>query len=112
MAEKNLLVVVKSRPYTTLNSYEALRVAIGLLEHEVRILWMGDGVYSLLKEADQAMTAHLHSEFPDLDVKAYVEEAALEPRGLGIDDLISGLEPADGEKVADLMLEAEASLVF
>ena len=112
MAEKNLLAVVKSRPYTTLNSYEALRVAIGLWEHEVTVLWMGDGVYSLLKEADQTMTAHFFSDFPDLDIMAYVEKAALEARGLGMDDLVPGVEPADEDKITDLLLEAEASLVF
>lgn len=112
MAEKNILVIVKSKPYTTLNSYEALRVAIGLWEHEVTLLWMGDGVYSLLKEADQAMTAHFHSDFPDLDIETYVEEAALEARSLSSDDLIPGVNLADEDKVADLLLEADVSLVF
>ena len=112
MAEKNLLVIVKSRPYTTLNSYEALRVAIGLWEHEVTVLWMGDGVYSILKEADQAMTANFFGDFSDLDIRAHVEQTALDARGLGMDDLLPGVEPADEEKIIDLLLEAEASLVF
>ena len=73
---------------------------------------MGDGVYSLLKEADQAMTTHFHGDFPDLDIETYVEEAALEARGLSSEDLIPGVNLADEDKVADLMLEAEASLVF
>ena len=112
MAEKNLLVLIRSRPYTTLNSYEALRVAIGLWEHEVTVLWIGDGVYSLLKGADRRMTAHFHSDLPDLDVETYAEESALRVRGLDAEDLIPGVELADEGKVADLLLEAEASLVF
>lgn len=112
MAEKNLLVIIRSRPYTTLNFYEALRVAIGLWEHDVTVLWMGDGVYSLLKEADQGMTAHFHGDFPDLDIETYAEETALKTRGFDVDDLIPGVELADDDKVEDLLLEAEASLVF
>jgi sulfur relay (sulfurtransferase) DsrF/TusC family protein len=112
MTEKNILVIVKSRPYTTLNYYEALRVAIGLWEHEVTLLWMSDGIYSLLKEADQAMMAHFHGDFPDLDIETYVEKAALEARNLSLEDLIPGVNLADENKVADLLLEAEASLVF
>jgi sulfur relay (sulfurtransferase) DsrF/TusC family protein len=110
--EKNLLVIIKSKPYTTLNSYEALRVAIGLWEHEVTILWMGDGVYSVLKDADQGMTIHFYNDFPDLEIETYVEANALKRRGLDVDDIIQSVELADDNKVMELILEAEASFVF
>jgi len=112
MAEKRLLIIIKSKPYTTLNSYEALRVAIGLWEHEVAILWMGDGVYNLLKDADHTMTTHFHSDFPDLDIETYVEEAAITTRSMGKEDLIQNMVYADEEKITDLLMEVEASLVF
>ena len=112
MAKKSLLVILKSRPHTTLNSYEALRVAVGLWEHSVNLLWMGDGVYSLLREADHGLTEQFHRNLPDLEIEAYAEETALEARGLTAEDLILGVEPIGDEEVAELLLGADASFVF
>jgi len=112
MAEKNMLVIIKSAPYTTLNSYEAMRVAVGLWDHEVSILWMGDGAYSLLKGADHGLTGKFLEDLPDLEVQAYVDEESLRVRGLRAEDILDGITPASGEKVEELILEAEASLVF
>lgn len=112
MSEKSILVLVKTGPHTTLNSYEALRVAIGLWEHRVTILWTGEGVYSLLKDADQTLTAHFHRYLPDLDIEAYYDEDAAASRSLTENDLIPGLKPASSEKITDLVSSSEVSLVF
>jgi len=64
--EKRLVIVVKSKPYTTLNTYEALRLAMGLWEHEVSVVWMGDGVYALLGAADMSLDGVFHADLPDL----------------------------------------------
>ena len=112
MAEKNMLVIIKSAPYATLNSYEAMRVAVGLWDHEVSILWTGDGAYSLLKGADHGLTGKFLEDLPDLEVQAYVDDESLRARGLGAEDILEGITPASGEKVEELILEAEASLVF
>jgi sulfur relay (sulfurtransferase) DsrF/TusC family protein len=112
MPEKSILVLIKTGPYTTLNSYEALRVAIGLWEHKVTILWTGDGVYSLLKDADQTLTSHFHRDLPDLDIEAYYDEEATASRGLTGNDLVLGLKPASSEKITDLVMSSEVSLVF
>ena len=112
MAEKNVLVILKSRPHTTLNSYEALRVAIGLWEHRVKLLWMGEGVYSLLRDAAHGLTEKFHRDLPELGIEPYVEGRALAARGLTAEDLIPGVEPVGDEEVAELLLDAEATLVF
>jgi len=112
MAEKNLLVIIKSAPYTTLNSYEAMRVAVGLWDHEVTILWTGDGSYSLLKGADHSLTGKFLEDLPDLEVQAFVDEESLKNRGLSANDILEGVIPASLEKVEELITEAEASLVF
>ena len=112
MAEKKLLIIIKSTPYTTLNSYEAIRVAVGLWDHEVTLLWTGDGAYSLLLEADHRLTGKFLEDLPDLDVQAYVDEASLKERGIDAQDILSGIDAASQEKVEELILETEASLVF
>jgi len=112
MTDKNILVMIRSRPYTTLNSYEAMRVAVGLWEHAVKVVWTGDGVYSLLKDADHSLTQVFHGDLPDLDIEAYVDGNALSRRGLKEQEILPEIEIADQAKMVELMLEAEASFVF
>jgi len=112
MAEKKVLVIVKSRPYTNLNTYEALRVAAGLWEHQVTLIWMGEGVHALLKNTDQTLYSKFYGDFPDLEIEAYVDEEALKTLGLGADDILPWVEPATREEIKELVQQADASLVF
>jgi sulfur relay (sulfurtransferase) DsrF/TusC family protein len=112
MSEKNLLVIIKSPPYTNLNSYEAMRVAIGLWDHKVTIIWTGEGSYSVLREADHTLTSKFLEDLPDLEIDAYVDEESLKVRGLNSEDILNGIKSAKPEKMGELILDAEASLVF
>ncbi len=112
MAEKNVLVILRSKPHTILNYYEALRVAVGLWEHKVKLLWMGEGIYSLLSDADHGMTRQFYRDLPELGIETFVEGMALKARGLTAEDLIPGMKPVGDEEVTELFLEADATLVF
>ena len=110
--EKRLVIVVKSKPYTTLNTYEALRLAVGLWEHEVSVVWMGDGVYALLGAADMSLDGVFHADLPDLHINSYVDEDTLAERGLKMDSLIDDVRPMSRTDIAKLVAGADASLVF
>lgn len=112
MTEKKLLFIVKSPPYTTLNYYEALRTAIGAWEHEVRVLWTGDGVYALLREADHTLTKQFLADIPDLDIELYVDSESLQARGLDTSEILDNITPLDEEGLTGLLSWAEASLAF
>lgn len=112
MAEKNMLLVIKSRPFTDLNYYEALRTAAGFWEHSVSVLWMGDGVYAALKEADRSITGKFLEDLPDLDAELYVDGEALRENGFTEENLVDGIQLADRDSVKRLFESAEASLVF
>ncbi|WXG39238.1 MAG: DsrE family protein [Candidatus Freyarchaeum deiterrae] len=113
MSEKTVMVVVKSKPYSSLNYYEALRTASGLLsQHRVILFWMGDGVYAALKNADKTLTSQFFEIFQGMEIKLYVEEEALKERGFLKGDVISEAEVVDREKISELLLAAQASMVF
>ena len=112
MTENNVLIIVKSPPYTTLNGYEALMTAIGLWEHTVKILWTGDGVYSLLKTADHSQTEGFIRDLPDLDIEPYYDRKAIIERGLTDKELIERVSAVDDTQIKEIMAEAEATLVF
>ena len=110
--EKKVLVMIKSAPFTDLNYYEALRTAAGLWDHEVKVLWTGKGVYGALNNVDQTLTKKFLGDLPDLDIELFVDESALSENGFGSDDLVDEVQLADRVKIAELINEAEASLVY
>lgn len=113
MSEKVVMVVVKSKPFSGLNYYEALRTASGLLsQHRVLLIWMGDGVYAALKNADQTLTGQYFEIFQDMEIKLYVEEEALMEKGFGKADVIPNAEVVSREKISELILAAQASIVY
>jgi len=112
MPGKKICVMLKSKPFSTINYYEALRNAAGFWEHQVSFIWMGDGIYAALKEVDTALTHRYFSELPDAGVSLYVEEEALRERGFTADDLTAGITVAGKQKIIELLGEAQATLVF
>ncbi len=110
--EKEMLLIIKSAPFTNLNYYEGLRTAAGLWDHTVKILWTGKGVFGALDNVDKTLTKKFLADLPDLDIELYVDQVALESNGFSKDDLVEAVELADREKISELIEEAEASLVF
>ncbi len=112
LPEKNLLIIIRSPPFTTLNYYEGTRVAAGLIEHKLKILYTGDGVYAAIKTSDQKLTSQFLSDLPDLGVELYADSGAMRDRGIAYSELIKTVKPANDEKLTELAAEAEVSLVF
>ncbi len=112
MPEKTLLIVIRSPPHTTLDAYEGTRVAAGLIEHRLRILYTGDGVYAATKRVDNTLAGQFLSDLPDLGAEFYADAGAMADRGLSETDMLSIVKIADGEKLKALVSEAEASLSF
>ncbi len=112
MPGKKICVMLKSKPFSTINYYEGLRNAAGLWEHQVSFIWMGDGVYAALKNIDTTLTHRYFSELPEAGIELYAEEEALKERGFTSNDLTAGIKVANSEKIAELLAKTEASLVF
>jgi len=109
MSGKNVLIIIKSTPFRRINYYEALRVAVGLWEHNVNLIWMGDGIYAALNNMDQTLTNQF---FEELDLNLFVEEEALLERGFKVTDVLQNAKVINREKISELILGAQASLVF
>jgi predicted peroxiredoxin len=110
--ERQVLIMIKSAPFTNLNYYEGLRTAAGFWDHMVKILWTGKGVSGALKTVDQTLTKKFLGDLPDLDIELYVDEKALLESGYSTDDLVDAVELTDGDKIIELIEEAEVSFVF
>jgi sulfur relay (sulfurtransferase) DsrF/TusC family protein len=112
MPEKTILIVIRSPPHTTLDAYEGTRVAAGLIEHRLRILYTGDGIYAVTKQTDNKLAEQFLTDLPDLGAEFYADAEAMAQRGLGEADLLPVVKIADCDRLKRLVSEAEASLSF
>lgn len=112
MAKKRVCVIVKSRPFSRINYYEALRLAAGLWEHEVSLIWMGDGIYAVLKGVDTSLTDMQMRELPRMGINMYVEYEALKERGFKSEEVRDIAKVVGREKISELLANVEVSIVF
>lgn len=112
MPSKKICVILKSKPYSTINYYESLRSAAGLWEHQVYFIWMNDGVYAALKDVDTTLTHRYFSELPEAGITLYAEEEALRERGFTPQDLTEGIKPVSRKQITEILAGVDSSLVF
>ncbi len=112
MPEKNLVVTIRSPPHSTLNWFEGLRTAAGLTDHHLRILFIGNGVYSVLDSVDQRMSSTLLADLPSLTEGMFVDSDSLDARGLGDAVLIESVRKLARSKIDEILSNAEVTLAF
>ena len=94
---KQFLYVNRKAPHGTVYALESLEVVLigAAFEQDVRVAFMDDGVYQIMKGQDTAGIgtknfAPTYNALGDYDInKIYVEKESLEERGLTEDDLMA-----------------------
>jgi len=117
---KKFLYVNRKAPYGTIYALESLEVVLigAAFEQDVSLAFLGDGVYQLVKGQDtKALEVKNFSPtfgaLEDYDVtKLYVEEEALQARGLSAADLVVPVEVVDTRRMAEIMEEQDVILSF
>jgi len=117
---KRFLYVNRKAPHGTIYAHESLEVVLigAAFEQDVSLAFVGDGVYQLVKGQD---TKGLESKnfsptfraLEDYDVtKLYVEQEALEARGLGEADLVVPVQVVSAARLAEIMEAQDVVLSF
>jgi len=117
---KKFLYVNRKAPYGTIYALESLEVVLigAAFEQDVSLAFLGDGVYQLVKgQNTKALEVKNFSPtfgaLEDYDVtKLYVEEEALQARGLSAADLVVPVEVVDTRRMAEIMEEQDVILNF
>ena len=112
MEEKNVTILIASPPFRNLNGYEALRASIGLIDHEVKIIWVQDGVYSALQATKNKMSTPIMTLAEDMGIELYVDEKDLQDRNLQDQELADVVEAMPHEAVLANMHEADIVITF
>ncbi len=104
---KKLLFISRSPPYGSGRARALLDLALAaaVFEQKMDMLFLGDGVYQLLRDQDGAAidAKTLGKALEAIELygigRPGVEATALKERGLGADDLLIGVEPLAAESI-------------
>ena len=117
---KKFLYVNRRAPYGTIYALESLEVVLigAAFEQDVSLAFVGDGVYQLARGQDtkgleMKNFSPTFRALEDYDVtKLYVEEEALQARGLSPADLVVPVEVVNAERMAEIMEQQDVILSF
>jgi len=117
---KKFLYVNRRAPYGTIYAHESLEVVLigAAFEQDVSLAFLGDGVYQLTKGQDTKSLevknfSPIFRALEDYDVtKLYVDQEALQVRGLSEADLVVSVEVVSAQRMAEIMDGQDVILSF
>jgi tRNA 2-thiouridine synthesizing protein C len=112
--ERPVLILIRSRPFGEIINFEGWRASVGMfgMDHEPTMLFMGDGVYALLKEMEDLQVRMFKSTFKSFDGRFCASKKSLEERQISADELIEEVEVIDTDEVGSLFETAEVVITF
>jgi sulfur relay (sulfurtransferase) DsrF/TusC family protein len=112
LGEKQILILISSPPYRNLNPYEALRATLGLINHEVKIIWTQDGVYNALRSTKNIMNEPLIRLANDMDIIMQVFEKDLQKRNLMGKELLNNVIIISQEELIGEIFDSDIVITF
>lgn len=112
MDEKKVVLMISSSPFSTLNTYEALRSSISFIDHEVKILWSGEGVHFTLKSVEKTMTKSFLRLANDMEIELYVSEKDLTEKGLAGKELEEDIKIMTRNDLIEALNDADIVMTF
>lgn len=112
--ERKVLILVRSRPFGQIINFEGWRAAVGMIgmDHEPTMLFMDDGVYSLLKDIDITPIRMFKATYLDFDGRLCVSKKALDDRKISIDEIFEEVEVLDENGMTQALTENEIIITF
>jgi sulfur relay (sulfurtransferase) DsrF/TusC family protein len=112
--ERPVLVLVTSKPFGKILAAEGWRAAVGMygMDHEPLLLFMGDGVYGLMKDQEITHIRMFKSTFESFDGRICASKKSLEERNISPDEIFENVEILEEEGVAKAFTENELVLTF
>ena len=116
MAQKNVLVTINHAPYGTIFYTEGLRAVVGVTsgidEHDVDVLYLGDGAYFTMKDVERTDSARYLGTIAKLGKKLKVERESLQALGLSEADLADDVEVISRDEALALVRRADVTIDF
>lgn len=112
--ERKVLIVVRSKPFGKITSFEGWRAAVGMygMDHQPTLLFLGDGVYSLMKTIDDKPIRMFKSTYKGFGGRICASKRSMDERSITREDILEGVDLVDAEGIGALLSENEVVLTF
>ena len=112
--ERSVLVLVTSKPFGKILAAEGWRAAVGMfgMDHQPQLLFMGDGVYGLMKDQNIMHIRMFKSTFESFDGRVCVSKKSIDERNILADEIFENVEVLEEEDVAKAFTENEIVITF
>ena len=112
--ERKVLILVPSKPFGKIIAAEGWRAAVGMfgMDHTSQMLFIGDGVYGLLKDQDVVPIRMFKSTFESFDGRICASKKSLDERHIAGEEIFDGVEILDEGDVAKVFTENEVVITF
>jgi sulfur relay (sulfurtransferase) DsrF/TusC family protein len=112
--EKPVLILVRSRPFGTIFNFEGWRASVGMfgMDHEPLMLFMGEGVYALLKEMHDLHIRMFKMTYKSFDGRICASKKSLEDRNISPDEILEEVEILDEDAIGKTLVENELAITF
>jgi sulfur relay (sulfurtransferase) DsrF/TusC family protein len=112
--ERPVLVIVTSKPFGKIMAAEGWRAAVGMfgMDHEPQLLFMGDGVYGLMKDQDIMHIRMFKSTFESFDGRICVSKKSIVERNISTDEIFENVDVLEEEDVAKAFVENDIVITF
>ena len=116
MGKKNIVISFNRPPFGSIFYTEGLRAAVGCTagidEHEVTMVYLGDGIYFTLKDVDRTDCNKYISTLSSTGAKFYAESESLEERGIKKDLVADDIKIIPRSKILNLFKDADHNIDF
>ena len=112
--ERKVLILVNSKPFGKIIAHEGWRAAVGMfgMDHESQMLFVGDGVYGLMKDQDILPIRMFKSTFESFDGVICASKKSLEERNIDASEIFEGVQILEEADVAKSLVENEVIITF
>ncbi len=116
MASHNILVMFMNRPFGTIHYVEGLRASLGIAsgwdEHEVTLMFMGEGAFYALDGVSRTDSLKYINTLDKLGFNLKVERESLAELGIEEKDIDSDFEVVNRDDVFEMMKENDFTVDF
>jgi len=112
--ERKVLILITNRPFGKIIAAEGWRAAVGMfgMDHQSQMLFIGDGVYGIMKNQNIQPIRMFKSTFEGFDGHMYASQKSLDERNITASEVFDEVEILDEEEVAKRFIENEVILTF
>lgn len=112
--ERPVLVLVTNKPFGKIVSAEGWRSAVGMfgMDHQPQLLFIGEGVYGLMKDQDIMHIRMFKSTFESFDGRICASKKSIDERNISPDEIFENVEVLEESDVAKAFMENEIILTF